>query len=47
MRKTGMLLFLSFLPLLLMIFWMIRVRYSKAYKKKPVTGVGEVRSVAA
>jgi hypothetical protein len=47
MRKTGMLLFLSFLPLLLMIFWLIRVRFAQAYKRKPVTGVGDVRSVAA
>jgi hypothetical protein len=47
MRKTGMLLFLSFLPLLLMIFWLVRVRFTPAYKRKPVTGVGEVRSVAA
>jgi hypothetical protein len=47
MRKTGMLLFLSFLPLLLMIFWLIRVRFTQGYKRKPVMGVGEVRSVAA
>jgi hypothetical protein len=47
MRKTGMLLFLSFLPLLLTIFWLVRVRFTPAYKMKPVTGVGEVRSVAA
>jgi hypothetical protein len=47
MRKTGMLLFLSFLPLLLMIFWLVRVRFTPAYKRKPVAGVGQVRSVAA
>ena len=46
-RKTGMLLFLSFLPLLLLIFWLLRVRFANGYKRKPVTGVGEVRSVAA
>jgi hypothetical protein len=34
MRKTGALYFLSFLPLLLMIFWLIRVRVVNAYKKK-------------
>jgi hypothetical protein len=33
-RKTGMLVFLSFLPLILMIFWLIRVRFAKAYKEK-------------
>jgi hypothetical protein len=33
LRKTGVLILLSFLPLLLMIFWLIRVRFAKAYKK--------------
>jgi hypothetical protein len=32
-RKTGVLILLSFLPLLLMIFWLVRVRFAKAYKK--------------
>jgi len=31
MRKTGMLMILSFLPLVLLIFWMIRVRVSKRW----------------
>jgi hypothetical protein len=47
MRKTGMLLLLSFLPLMLMIFWLVRVRFAQAYKKKPMTRAGEVQSVAA
>jgi hypothetical protein len=34
MQKTGTLAFLTFLPLLLMIFWLIRVRWAKAYKVK-------------
>jgi hypothetical protein len=34
LRKTGVLVFLSVLPLLVLIFWMIRVRFSAAYKKK-------------
>jgi hypothetical protein len=34
MRKTGVLLFLSFLPLLLMIFWLLRVRLTNAFKQK-------------
>jgi len=34
MRKTGTLAFLSFLPLLLMIFWMIRVRFTNDFKQK-------------
>ncbi len=32
LRKTGALWFLSFLPLLLMIFWLIRVRFTKPYR---------------
>jgi len=34
LRKTGMLILLSFLPLLLMIFWFIRVRFAKAYQER-------------
>lgn len=33
LRKTGALFLLSFLPLLLMIFWLLRVRFANAYKK--------------
>jgi hypothetical protein len=33
-RRTGVLWFLSFLPLMLMIFWLIRVRFANAYKNK-------------
>ena len=36
MRKSGMLLVLSFLPLILMIFWRFRVRSRTTYQKKPV-----------
>lgn len=32
MRKTGALVFLSYLPLALMIFWLVRVRFAKANK---------------
>jgi len=32
LQKTGVLFFLSFLPLVLMIFWLVRVRFAKAYK---------------
>ena len=35
MRKTGMLYLLSYLPLILMLFWLIRVRFKNAYNKKP------------
>src|SRR5579863_7920746 len=33
MRKTGTLFVLSFLPLILMIFWLIRVRVANTYKR--------------
>src|SRR5215472_10631346 len=36
LRQTGTLYLLSFLPLMLMIFWLIRVRVTKAYKKAPL-----------
>jgi hypothetical protein len=44
LRRTGVLIFLSFLPLGLMIFWLIRVRFAKAYKEK-VIGRGRLDSV--
>ncbi len=33
MRKTGALFLLSFFPLMLMIFWLIRIRFTDAFKK--------------
>lgn len=33
MRKSGMLVLLSFLPLILMIYWLIRVRFADAFKR--------------
>jgi len=38
MRKTGTLVLLSFLPLMLMIFWLLRVRFAKAYNstRRPI-----------
>jgi hypothetical protein len=39
MRKTGMLYFLSFLPLVLLIFWMIRVRVVPVFRKKQQAAV--------
>ena len=47
MRKTGMLVFLSVLPLLLMIFWLIRVRFTNADKKKRTVMVGLEPSLSA
>lgn len=37
LRKTGMLFLLSFLPLMLMIFWLFRVRFAK-YKRELAPG---------
>jgi hypothetical protein len=34
LQKIGMLYFLSVLPLLLLIFWMIRVRFTNAYQER-------------
>ncbi len=34
LRKTGALAFLSYLPLLLMIFWLIRIRVTKTFKSR-------------
>jgi hypothetical protein len=39
LQKTGVLAILSFLPLALMIFWLIRIRITKAYREK-MTGRG-------
>jgi hypothetical protein len=47
MRKTGMLMLLSFLPLVLMIYWMIRVRVAKARTKNEWTGAGSQPSLVA
>ncbi len=38
LRRTGVLVFLSFLPILLMIFWLLRIRFARAYKQKGMVG---------
>jgi len=52
LRQTGTLYLLSFLPLMLMIFWLIRVRVANAYKKmslpssgRPATGLMPTEAV--
>lgn len=40
-RKTGVLFLLSFLPLMLMIFWLVRVRFVSAYKHKAAGRVSD------
>jgi len=34
--STGLYLILTLLPLILLIFWLLRVRFSSAYKHKPI-----------
>jgi hypothetical protein len=36
LRKTHVLLLLGILPLILMIFWLIRVRFATAYERQPM-----------
>jgi hypothetical protein len=35
-RKSGLLILFTVLPLVLMFFWLVRVRFAKAYRKKPI-----------
>lgn len=42
-QKIGLLYFLSFLPLMLMVFWLVRVRFTKATKKMPLPSPGLLR----
>jgi hypothetical protein len=44
LRKTGVLMFLSFLPLILMIFWLVRVRFANAYKRMSIPTSGDAYS---
>ena len=34
LRKTGTLYLLTFMPLILMVFWLIRIRFKNVYEKK-------------
>jgi hypothetical protein len=45
LRKSNVLFIPAVLPLALLIFWVIRVRFTKAYKKMPVAGAGAAYSV--
>lgn len=44
MRRTGMLFLLSFMPLILMIFWLIRIRVTKAYRGKTMPRAGDAHA---
>jgi hypothetical protein len=41
-RNSGVLIFLTILPLLLLIFWMIRVRLTNLYKGRAIPRISEV-----
>ena len=43
--KTGVLFVPAVLPLLLLIFWMIRVRFTNAYKRMSLPRAGDVYSL--
>ncbi len=43
--STGLYLFLSILPLLLLIFWLVRVRFTSAFKGNPISLSGGVYSL--
>ena len=45
LRKTNVLFLLGILPLILMIFWLIRVRFTNVYKGNSVQSTGDVHSL--
>jgi uncharacterized membrane protein len=47
LRTTGVLFFLSILPLLLMIFWLLRVRITNAFKGPSIPSGRDVQSARA
>jgi len=47
MRKSGALIFLTVLPLMLLIFWMVRVKYSRGFRKTFPPSQAEKLSLAA
>jgi hypothetical protein len=47
MRTTGTLYILTILPIILMIYWLIRVRFAKKWRRQPLPGTGNAYSVSA
>ncbi|PYT78810.1 MAG: hypothetical protein DMG40_19220 [Acidobacteria bacterium] len=45
--RQEVLLFLAVLPLLLLIFWLVRVRFVNAYQRDPASSSGDVRSLSS
>lgn len=47
MREVGILFLLGVLPLILMIFWLIRVRFTGVYKSKPMPHTNDAHALRA
>jgi uncharacterized membrane protein len=47
MRKSGVLYLLTLLPLVLMFFWLVRIRWAVAYKRKPMPSRSNAYSLRA
>ncbi len=47
LRKTNLLFVPAILPLILLIFWLVRVRFTNAYKRKSMPPGGDVYSLRA
>jgi hypothetical protein len=45
--STGLYLILTVLPLILLIFWLVRVRFKNTYNGQPIPPGGEGHSLAA
>ena len=45
LRQAGVIVLLGILPLVLMIFWLFRVRFANAYKKRPMPPDGNALAV--
>ena len=43
-RNSNVLIFLTIMPLILLVFWLIRVRFTNQYKGKFLVGISEVSS---
>jgi hypothetical protein len=46
-RESNVLIFLTILPLLLLIFWLVRVRFTKLYERRFQSRGGDDYSVSA
>ncbi|HSK45262.1 MAG TPA: hypothetical protein VLA83_15395 [Candidatus Binatia bacterium] len=47
MRKSGVLYLLTVMPLILMVFWLVRIRWAGGYKRKPMPSRSNAYSLRA